>query len=199
MTSQPIMCSASTIYRSLTEASLKPGNWVVFPGGGGGVGIQGVQLAKAMGYRAIAIDTGDAKRELCLKMGATHFIDFKTTENVVNRVLEITDGIGAHAVIVTAAAAYKDAVAYTGVRVRSKVLCVGLRGYPSFLRPRSPANEGDGDASSTRRDMHARRRAVAVHLQEHGDHGHAGRVDARHAAGAGVCAAGRQLSTPADE
>ena len=42
----PIMCSASTMHRALIDSGLKPGNWVVFPGGGGGVGIQGVQLAK---------------------------------------------------------------------------------------------------------------------------------------------------------
>lgn len=42
----PIMCSASTMHRALVDSGLKPGNWVVFPGGGGGVGIQGVQLAK---------------------------------------------------------------------------------------------------------------------------------------------------------
>jgi alcohol dehydrogenase, propanol-preferring len=42
----PIMCSASTMHRALIESGLKPGNWVVFPGGGGGVGIQGVQLAR---------------------------------------------------------------------------------------------------------------------------------------------------------
>lgn len=42
----PIMCSASTMHRALVDSGLKPGSWVVFPGGGGGVGIQGVQLAK---------------------------------------------------------------------------------------------------------------------------------------------------------
>jgi len=42
----PIMCSASTMHRALVDSGLKPGQWVVFPGGGGGVGIQGVQLAK---------------------------------------------------------------------------------------------------------------------------------------------------------
>jgi len=41
----PIMCSASTIYTSIKESALRPGQWAVFPGGGGGVGIQGVQLA----------------------------------------------------------------------------------------------------------------------------------------------------------
>jgi alcohol dehydrogenase, propanol-preferring len=37
------------MHRSLIEADLKPGHWVVFPGGGGGVGIQGVQLARYVG------------------------------------------------------------------------------------------------------------------------------------------------------
>ena len=41
----PIMCSASTMHRALIDSGLKPGNWVVFPGGGGGVGMQGVMLA----------------------------------------------------------------------------------------------------------------------------------------------------------
>lgn len=30
----PVMCSAATIYRSLTESCLRPGDWAVFPGGG---------------------------------------------------------------------------------------------------------------------------------------------------------------------
>lgn len=46
----PIMCSASTMHRALVDSGLRPGNWVVFPGGGGGVGIQGVQLAKYVSF-----------------------------------------------------------------------------------------------------------------------------------------------------
>lgn len=42
----PIMCSASTMHRCLIDSGIKAGQWVVFPGGGGGVGIQGVMLAK---------------------------------------------------------------------------------------------------------------------------------------------------------
>ncbi|PGH06103.1 hypothetical protein AJ79_06637 [Helicocarpus griseus UAMH5409] len=122
----PIMCSASTIYGSLEQSQLQAGNWAVFPGGGGGVGIQGVQLARAMGMRPIAIDTGEAKRKLCLEMGAEHFVDFRETKDVVAEVVRLTDGLGAHGVFVTAPQAYKDAVALTGRRVKSKVMCIGL-------------------------------------------------------------------------
>jgi propanol-preferring alcohol dehydrogenase len=122
----PIMCSASTMVRSLTESELIPGNWAVFPGGGGGVGIQGVQLAKAMGFRPIVVDTGDAKKKLALEMGAEAFVDFVTSEDVAKEVISIADGLGAHAVFVTAPAGYKTAVSLVGERIGAKVMCIGI-------------------------------------------------------------------------
>lgn len=127
--------------RSLEESGLQPGQWAVFPGGGGGVGIQGIQLAKAMGFRPIAIDAGPAKRELCLQMGAEHFVDFRECENVVGEVVKLADGLGAHAVFVTAPQAYANAVALTGRRIGSKVMCIGLR--ESRLTPCSGGDAND--------------------------------------------------------
>lgn len=118
------MCSAATAYTSLKESNLKPGNWAVFPGGGGGVGIQGVQLAVAMGYRVIIVDTGDARKKLADKYGAEHFVDFKEGDPVA-KVLELTDG-GAHAVFVTAVQAYPMAHGYLGARQGAKLMCIGL-------------------------------------------------------------------------
>jgi propanol-preferring alcohol dehydrogenase len=94
------MCSASTAYTSIKESGLRPGQWAVFPGGGGGVGIQGVQLAVAMGLRVVVVDTGAERRDLCMKFGAEHFVDFNSTENTAAEVVKLTDG-GAHAVYVT--------------------------------------------------------------------------------------------------
>lgn len=68
----------------------------MFPGGGGGVGIQGVQLAKAMGMRAIVIDSGEKKRELANEMGAEAFVDFTEHADVAAKVKEVAVGIGAH-------------------------------------------------------------------------------------------------------
>jgi len=100
------MCSASTMHRALIDSGLKTGNWVVFPGGGGGVGIQGVQLAKAMGMRAIVVDSGEAKRKLSTDMGAEAFIDFKEVKDVAAEVAKVADGVGAHGVLVTAYQSY---------------------------------------------------------------------------------------------
>jgi alcohol dehydrogenase, propanol-preferring len=123
----PVMCSASTMYRALANSSLRPGMWAAFPGGGGGVGIQGVQLAKAMGFRPIVIDTGEEKRKLALEMGAEAFVDFKEVENVPAEVAKIADGQGPHGVFVTAPSAYQGAVELTGRRVGACIVCIGIR------------------------------------------------------------------------
>ena len=46
------------------------------PGAGGGLGHFAIQYAKAMGMRVIGIDGGDEKKELSLRLGAEHYIDF---------------------------------------------------------------------------------------------------------------------------
>ncbi|KAF9885382.1 hypothetical protein FE257_013000 [Aspergillus nanangensis] len=125
-TAAPIMCSTGTMCRALRQAGLKVNNWAVFPGGGGGVGIQGVQLAAAMGLRPIVIDTGLERQKLALAKGAAAFIDFKASPDPVSDVIAIADGIGAHGVFVTAGASYPDSISYAGTRVGAVVTCIGL-------------------------------------------------------------------------
>ncbi|KAH7087716.1 chaperonin 10-like protein [Paraphoma chrysanthemicola] len=123
----PIMCSASTIYTSIKESKLQPGDWAVFPGGGGGVGMQGIQLAKAMGLRPIAIDSGEDKRKLCINtVGAEHFIDFRQVDSVAAEVVRLCDGIGAHGVFVTAIQSYSISLSLLGERVGGTVMCIGI-------------------------------------------------------------------------
>lgn len=100
-----------------------------FPGGGGGVGIQGVQLAKAFGLRPIVIDTGDEKNALSLSCGAEAFVDFKDLKDTAGQVIQIADGIGAHGVIVTAPGAYATAISLVGTRIGAKIMCIGLRRF----------------------------------------------------------------------
>ncbi|KAF8746800.1 Mannitol-1-phosphate dehydrogenase, partial [Rhizoctonia solani] len=91
--------------RALKQSDMEPGDVVVITGAGGGLGHLAVQYAiNAFGLRVIAIDTGDNKKELCLKLGAENFIDFKKSGNVADEVKRITDGAGAHAVLVTSSA-----------------------------------------------------------------------------------------------
>jgi hypothetical protein len=46
-------------------------------------------------------DTGDDKKDMCLKNGAEKWIDFKKTSNVVEDVQAACDGLGPHAAVVT--------------------------------------------------------------------------------------------------
>lgn len=66
----PILCAGVTVYKGLKESGARPGQTVAIVGAGGGLGSLGMQYAKAMGLRVVAIDGGDEKRELCEELGA---------------------------------------------------------------------------------------------------------------------------------
>jgi NADPH:quinone reductase len=88
-----------TVYFGLLRrARLKPGEWVLVTGGGGGVGSAGVQLAKALGARVIAVGRTEDKRNFALEQGADHTIEFEP-EGFKERVMELTDGHGADVIL----------------------------------------------------------------------------------------------------
>ena len=76
------------------------------------MGVQGVQLAVAMGLRVVVVDTGAERKAMCMKHGAEHFVDFKEVEDPAAEVVKLTGGIGAHAVYVTGKSAVKNARTY---------------------------------------------------------------------------------------
>lgn len=86
----------------------------------------GVQLAKAMGFRVIGIDSGDEKHELCNKLGCEAYVDFTKVEDVAAEVLKIT-GRGAHGVFVTAGSPEAYTSALGMLAIGGKVMCIGLR------------------------------------------------------------------------
>lgn len=100
----PLLCAGLTVYKALKEANLKAGNIVALPGAGGGLGSLAIQYARAMGYRVLAIDTGEEKAKLCESFGVEWFLDFNNSgDDMVATIKKLTDG-GPHGVIVTAAA-----------------------------------------------------------------------------------------------
>lgn len=131
------MCGGVTAYTACKRANVRPGQWIVLPGAGGGLGHFAVQYAKAMGMRVIAIDGGDEKRDLCKKLGAEEFIDFQSCKDIPAEVMRITT-YGAHAVLVTAATkeAYNGAPAL--LRPGGTVVAVGLPKDPTVLAGAPP-------------------------------------------------------------
>ncbi|KAI9719699.1 MAG: hypothetical protein M1828_006132 [Chrysothrix sp. TS-e1954] len=128
----PLMCGGVTAYTALKRSQVKPGQWIVLPGAGGGLGHLAVQYAKAMGMRPIAIDGGDVKKDLCIRLGAEQFIDFQTCKDIPARLMEIT-GLGAHGVVVTAAsrAGYESAPNF--LRPGGTMVAVGLPADPTVI------------------------------------------------------------------
>lgn len=87
----------------------------------------GVQIARAMALRVVGVDGGNEKRELCMGLGCEAFVDFTVTKDVVADVLAITDGKGAHGVIVTASSGSAYDISTKMLRIGGLVMCVGLR------------------------------------------------------------------------
>lgn len=87
-----------TGYQGAEQCEIKGGETVAV-WGAGPVGYFAIQSAKILGAeRIIAIETVPERIALARKAGATHIIDFKT-EDVFERIKEITHGEGADAVI----------------------------------------------------------------------------------------------------
>lgn len=76
--------------------------------------------------RPIAIDGGEAKKKLCMEMGAEAFVDFREIKDVPAEVVRIADGVGAHGVLVTAYQAYQDAIKYVGKRKGPVIMVIAL-------------------------------------------------------------------------
>lgn len=123
----PILCAGITVYKGLKESGVKPGQSVAIVGAGGGLGSIALQYAKAMGIHAIAIDGGEEKGKLCKELGATAYVDFTTSPNLVSEVKAATsDGLGPHAVLLVAVSEKPFQQATQYVRSRGVVVCIGL-------------------------------------------------------------------------
>ncbi|KAF9077580.1 chaperonin 10-like protein [Rhodocollybia butyracea] len=122
-----ILCAGVTVYRAIKYSQTVPGDWIVLPGAGGGLGHLAIQYARVCGLRVIAVDTGASKKELCLKLGAEKWIDFMECKDIVSEIQTITSG-GAHSAVVTSASSsgYEQAVDY--LRSGGTLMAVGLPG-----------------------------------------------------------------------
>lgn len=90
-----------------------------------------------MGMRVIAVDAGDAKRELCLKLGAEQFLDFTTVSDLPAEVTRITT-YGAHGAIVFSSSRTSYEQAPHMMRPRGTVVCIGLPSDPATIAGASP-------------------------------------------------------------
>ncbi len=125
--SATLSCSALTAYGAVKNTNLKPNDNVVIIGAGG-LGLMAVQLAKAItGAKIIATDLDDEKLRVAKKNGADNVINSKK-EDPVKAVLELTDKMGADAVIDFVNASKTVETDMQLLRRRARVVLVGLFG-----------------------------------------------------------------------
>jgi propanol-preferring alcohol dehydrogenase len=142
----PLLCAGLSMAGAVgtLEPECKKGEWLVLPGAGGGLGHLGLQIAaRVKGYKVIAVDTGEARKKLCVDLGATEFIDFMT-EDVEVKVKEATGGEGASGVIVVPGNESAYRLAPRLVKNRGVIVCVGLpkAGFDIPITPLECANRG---------------------------------------------------------
>ena len=119
----PILCAGVTTYKGLKETEARPGEWVVVSGVGG-LGHVGLQYAKAMGLKVVAVDVSGDKLRLANELGADLAVN-AGSGTAIEEVVEATGG-GAHGVLVTAVSPPAFAQAIGMTRRRGTVSLVGL-------------------------------------------------------------------------
>lgn len=135
----PVLCAGITVYKGIKESGVRAGQWIAIAGAGGGLGNMALQYCKAMGIHTIAIDGGDEKRKATKELGASAYVDFFTSKDLVADVKAATpDGLGPHASILLAVSEKPFQQAADYIRPRGSVICIGL---PAGARISAPVFE----------------------------------------------------------
>ncbi|MDD9876410.1 MAG: NADPH:quinone oxidoreductase family protein [Magnetovibrio sp.] len=117
------------------KLKLQPGEVLLVNGAAGGVGLTAVELGKKLGATVIASAGGADKLAVAREYGADHLIDYRS-EDIKNRVKELTDGRGADAVYDPVGGKAFDAALRATVQL-GRMLVVG---FASGGVPQVPAN-----------------------------------------------------------
>ena len=118
-------CAALTAWHALVEfADVQPGETVLLLGTGGGA-LFALQFACMLGARPIVISSNDGKLERARSMGAVGLINYQTTPEWQDKVVELTDGVGVDVVVeVGGAGTLERSVAAT--RVAGRIALIGV-------------------------------------------------------------------------
>jgi threonine dehydrogenase-like Zn-dependent dehydrogenase len=123
-TGAAISCGTGTAWGALHRLELQ-GDHTIAIFGQGPVGLSATQLAHAMGARVIALDTSDERLAQAKALGADELINPKATEDVVQRIRDLTHGRGAHLSLDASSSPQARAQAVKCVRTWGKACFVG--------------------------------------------------------------------------
>jgi putative PIG3 family NAD(P)H quinone oxidoreductase len=116
---------AATVVSNFNQALLREGETLLLHGGAGGIGTFGIQYAKALGARVITTAGTEAKRQLCLDLGAETALDYH--QDWAAAVKAATGGKGVDVILDIMGGKYLEANVSSLAR-GGRLVVIGLQG-----------------------------------------------------------------------
>jgi 2-desacetyl-2-hydroxyethyl bacteriochlorophyllide A dehydrogenase len=126
----PLLCAGITVFNSLRNSGARAGDLVAVQGIGG-LGHLGIQYARQMGFRTVAIGRGGDKEPLAKKLGAHNYIDAAASEPAA----ALQDLGGANVILATAPDSKAISVLVDGLGPDGKLVIVGAGPEPLAITP----------------------------------------------------------------
>jgi D-arabinose 1-dehydrogenase-like Zn-dependent alcohol dehydrogenase len=122
----PLLCAGITVYNALRNSGARGGELVAVQGIGG-LGHLGIQFARQMGFRTVAIGRGADKQPLAKKLGAHEYVDSGT--GAAAEALQKMGG--AHVILATAPDSKSISALVDGLGPNGTLMIVGA-GFESL-------------------------------------------------------------------
>src|SRR5579864_3574661 len=126
----PLLCAGITVYNALRNSGARAGETVAVQGIGG-LGHLGIQYARQMGFRTIAIGRGSDKKVLAQKLGAHEYVD--TNSGPPAEALKKMGG--AHIILATAPDSQAMSALFDGLAPNGTLFVVGASPDPVTVSP----------------------------------------------------------------
>jgi len=126
----PLLCAGITTYNALRNSGAMPGDLVAVLGVGG-LGHLGIQFANKFGYKVAAVGRGPESAALAKKLGASVYIDSKTTKAAD----ELQKLGGAQLILATAPSSKAMSELIDGLGPNGKLMVVGVAAEPIEVTP----------------------------------------------------------------
>lgn len=122
-----LACSGLTAYTAIKNSKVSPQNYLAMVGIGG-LGLMGIQIARAL-YNPyiIAIDVNDDRLDKAKKLGADYTINSKS-EKTLEKIKQLTNDLGVHAIVDFVNAPQTVEQDLNVLRKRGRLILVGLSG-----------------------------------------------------------------------
>jgi propanol-preferring alcohol dehydrogenase len=126
----PLLCAGFTTFNALAKLRLKPDALVAVQGIGG-LGHLGIQYAKRLGARVVAIARGPEKAELATSLGADLYLDSRAADPGA----ALAELGGADAILATAASGSSMTPLLAGLALDGQLVVVGASDEPIEVTP----------------------------------------------------------------